>query len=63
VEKKVPHADLKLSWSWDRVGMEDLEFGIWGKRESFQASSGSNGERPEELRLPSIGPWRSLARG
>jgi len=33
VEKKVPHADLKLSWSWDRVGMEDLEFGF-GERES-----------------------------
>ena len=33
MEKKVSHADLKLSWSWDRVGMEDLEFGF-GERES-----------------------------
>ena len=25
------HTDSKSPWSWDRFGVGDLEFGIWGE--------------------------------
>ena len=27
------HTDSKSPWSWDRFGVGDLDFGIWGEGE------------------------------
>ena len=31
--KMALHTDSKSLWSWDRFGVGDLEFGIWGEGE------------------------------
>ena len=51
--KMALHADSKSSWSWDRFGVGDLEFGIWGEGElvrevrerEVMGESESEGER------------------
>ena len=44
VGKMALHADSKSPWSWDRFGVGDLEFGIWGEGESA-----GEGERKKEI--------------
>jgi len=36
------HADSKSPWSWDRFGVGDLEFGVWGLRRG-RACEGEGG--------------------
>ena len=51
--KMALHADSTSPWSWDRFGVGDLEFGIWGEGELVRevrerevtGESGSEGER------------------
>ena len=44
--KMALHTDSKSPWSWDRFGVGDLDFGIWGEGESA-----GEGERKIEYLL------------
>ena len=38
------HTDSKSPWSWDRFGVGDLEFGIWGEGELVRRGRAQEGE-------------------
>ena len=38
--KMVLHADSKSPWSWDRFGVGDLEFEIWGRGRVCEGEGG-----------------------
>ena len=55
--KMALHTDSKSPWSWDRFGVGDLEFGIWGEGElvrevrerEVMGESESEGERESDI--------------
>ena len=55
--KMALHADSNSPWSWDRFGVGDLEFGIWGEGElvrevrerEVMGESESEGERESDI--------------